>query len=45
MKDLRDTFASQLLTSGVPLGYISHQLGHADIGRRLQALRALVRRV
>jgi hypothetical protein len=32
MKDLRDTFASQLLTSGVPLGYISHQLGHADIG-------------
>ena len=32
MKDLRDTFASQLLTCGVPLGYISAQLGHADIG-------------
>jgi hypothetical protein len=32
MKDLRDTFASQLLTCGVPLGYISNQLGHADIG-------------
>ena len=30
MKDLRDTYASQLLTCGVPLGYISHQLGHAD---------------
>jgi integrase len=32
MKDLRDTFASQLLTCGAPLGYISNQLGHADIG-------------
>ncbi|HBZ68998.1 MAG TPA: hypothetical protein DEP35_04320, partial [Deltaproteobacteria bacterium] len=30
MKDLRDTFASQLLTSGVSLGYVSKQLGHAD---------------
>lgn len=29
-KDLRDTFASQLLTAGVSLGYISRQLGHAD---------------
>ena len=29
-KDLRDTFASQLLTAGIPLGYISSQLGHAD---------------
>ena len=27
MKDLRDTFASQLLTSGVSLGYVSKQLG------------------
>ncbi len=31
MKDLRDTFASQLLTAGVPLGYVSKQLGHADV--------------
>lgn len=30
-KDLRDTFASQLLTAGVQLGYISVQLGHADV--------------
>ncbi len=30
-KDLRDTFASQLLTVGVPLGYVSLQLGHADV--------------
>jgi integrase len=44
MKDLRDTFASQLLTCGVPLGYISAQLGHADDRRHIQALRALVRR-
>jgi hypothetical protein len=29
-KDLRDTFASQLFTCGVQLGYISRQLGHAD---------------
>lgn len=29
-KDLRDTFASQLFTFGVQLGYISRQLGHAD---------------
>ncbi|MHC4711991.1 MAG: tyrosine-type recombinase/integrase [Planctomycetota bacterium] len=28
-KDLRDTYASQLLTAGVPLGYIAAQLGHA----------------
>lgn len=28
-KDLRDTFASQLLTAGVQLGYISVQLGHS----------------
>ena len=31
MKDLRDTFASQLLTSGVSLGYVSKQLGHANV--------------
>jgi integrase len=31
-KDLRDTYASQLLTAGVQLGYISRQLGHADVG-------------
>jgi hypothetical protein len=31
MKDLRDTFASQLLTAGVQLGYVSQQLGHADV--------------
>jgi hypothetical protein len=31
MKDLRDIFASQLLTSGVSLGYVSKQLGHADV--------------
>ena len=30
-KDLRDTFASQLLTAGVQLGYVSLQLGHADM--------------
>jgi len=30
-KDLRDTFASQLLTAGVQLGYVSCQLGHADV--------------
>ena len=29
LKDLRDTYASQLLTAGVQLGYVSHQLGHA----------------
>jgi integrase len=26
-KDLRDTYASQLITAGVQLGYVSHQLG------------------
>ena len=30
-KDLRDTFASQLLTAGIQLGYIAEQLGHADV--------------
>jgi integrase len=31
LKDLRDTFATQLLTAGVQLGYVSQQLGHADV--------------
>jgi integrase len=31
-KDLRDTYASWLLTAGVNVGYLSTQLGHADIG-------------
>ncbi len=31
LKDLRDTFESQLLTAGVSLGYVSRQLGHADL--------------
>lgn len=30
-KDLRDSFASWLLTCGVQLGYVSAQLGHADV--------------
>ena len=30
-KDLRDTFASWLLSLGVQLGYVSMQLGHADV--------------
>jgi integrase len=30
-KDLRDTYASQLLTMGIPLGYIAGQLGHAQL--------------
>jgi integrase len=30
-KDLRDTYASSLLTAGVQLGYVSAQLGHADV--------------
>ena len=31
LKDLRDTFASQLLTAGVQLGYVSAELGHSDV--------------
>ncbi len=31
VKDLRDTFASQLLTAGVQLGYVSAQLGHSNV--------------
>ena len=30
-KDLRDTYASWLLTAGINVGYVSRQLGHADI--------------
>ena len=30
-KDLRDTYASRLLTAGVPIQYLSRQLGHAGI--------------
>ena len=30
-KDLRDSFASWLLTCGVQLGYVSTQLGHGDV--------------
>lgn len=29
--NLRDTYASQLLSSGIALAYVSHQLGHADV--------------
>ena len=29
IKDLRDTYASQLLMAGISIGYISRQLGHA----------------
>ncbi len=28
---MADTFASHLLTAGVQLGYVSMQLGHADV--------------
>ena len=31
LKDLRDTFASHLLSAGVQLGYVSSELGHADV--------------
>ena len=31
LKDLRDTFASQLLTAGIGLKYISRQLGHSSV--------------
>ena len=31
LKDLRDTFASHLLTAGVQLGYVSLALGHSDV--------------
>ena len=30
-KDLRDTFGSQLVSAGVPLAYVSRQLGHVDV--------------
>jgi len=31
LKDLRDTYASHLLSTGVQLGYVSAQLGHSDV--------------
>ena len=31
LKDLRDTYASWLLSAGVQLGYVLQQLGHADV--------------
>ena len=31
LKDLRDTYACQLLSCNVPLGYVSTQLGHSEI--------------
>ena len=30
-KDLRDTFGSQLVSAGIPLPYVSRQLGHSDV--------------
>jgi integrase len=30
-KDLRDSYASHLITAGISLGYVSKQLGHSDI--------------
>jgi hypothetical protein len=30
-KDMRDTFGSQLVSAGIPLAYVSRQLGHADV--------------
>ena len=44
MKDLRDTYASQLLTCGVQLGYVSRQLGHAKPTVTSGPLREMVRR-
>jgi integrase len=43
-KDLRDTFASWLLTAGVQLGYVSTQLGHADVAVTARAVRQVDRR-
>lgn len=39
LKDLRDAFASQLLTAGVQLGYVSKQisLAHLAVTARLHA--------
>jgi integrase len=31
VKDLRDTFASQLLTVGIPIQWVSRQLGHSGV--------------
>ena len=35
-KDLRDTFACVLLSSGVPVAYVSKQLGHSSISTTLK---------
>jgi integrase len=32
MKDLRDTYASHLLTRGISIQWVSRQLGHGSIG-------------
>jgi integrase len=48
-KDLRDTYASQLLTAGIQVAYVSRQLGHADLtttidcSPRVAALRVALR--
>jgi integrase len=31
LKDLRDSFGSHLVSAGIPLAYVSAQLGHADV--------------
>jgi len=31
-KELRDSYASYLLSAGIPLPYVSEQLGHSDVG-------------
>ena len=31
LKDLRDTYASHLLSANIPLPYVSKQLGHGDV--------------
>ncbi len=31
-KDLRDSYASYLVSAGIPLAYVSAQLGHSDVG-------------
>jgi integrase len=36
-KDLRDTYASVLLSNGIPIAHISKQLGHATIAQTLRS--------
>jgi integrase len=31
LKDLRDTYASHLLTRGIPIQFVSRQLGHGGV--------------